>query len=92
MREIIFNQEQIVQPNGHSNNKTYSNTSVYWTSTSYAPFLGIYLKMCSLTDWGYKLRKGTDGKINLDVSNRGSKNKYCTRVPQRNRMNRIYIS
>ena len=73
IREIIFNQEQIVQPNGHSNNKTYSNISVHWTSTSRSPSLGSYLKMCSSTDWGYKLRKCTDGEISLNVSSRRNK-------------------
>lgn len=28
---------------------------VYWRSTSHAPFLGSYLKMCPSANWGHKL-------------------------------------
>lgn len=71
----IFNLEYTAQPNDQPNNKIYSNIPIHWKFTFHTLFLGSYLKMYFSTNWGYKLRKSTNGKISLGIFNRENKSK-----------------
>lgn len=77
MREKVSHLKYSDQPNNQYGNKPLRYTS---TLRNYFPWILIRkdLRMVLPADWGYKLRRSADWKIDLGASNGGNKNK-CTR-------------